>query len=29
MGPALAGTRLADLPDAVMSYFFVVGDVDR
>ncbi len=29
MGPALPGTRLADLADAVMSFFFVVGDVDR
>ena len=29
MSGALAGTRLADLADAVMSFFFVVGDVDR
>ena len=29
MGPALVGTRLVDLADAVMSFLFVVGDVDR
>jgi NADH-quinone oxidoreductase subunit D len=29
LGPALTGTRRADLADAVMSFPFVLGDVDR
>ena len=29
LGPALTGTRIADLPVAVSSFFLVVGDVDR
>lgn len=29
LGPALTGTPLADVPDAVDSFFLVVGDVDR
>jgi NADH-quinone oxidoreductase subunit D len=29
MSAALPGTRLDDLAEAVMSFFFVVGDVDR
>ncbi len=29
IGHAVVGTRLDDLADAVMSFFFVVGDVDR
>ena len=29
LGPALVGTRMTMLADAVMSFFIAVGDIDR